>query len=296
MSGKFEKSRASRSGRDAKPARRSGRKDNTLLCAIIAVLGLILAVLVVYALSLEVYDAPGVPTGDPASGQETPSTDDPTRQPASDPATTPTAGDPTAGSTGDIQIQVDPEAEFDLGRGLKITDVGSYTGVYMEDGSDEIVSRILMAVVTNTSDRDLEYAEITLTGGETEAKFTVSTLPAGASAVLLEKTRMEFPGEGVFDSAAAENVSFFDTPMSLHEDVLKLQGLDGALNITNISGRDITGDIVIYYKNSSADMYYGGITYRVRLEGGLKAGEIRQIMTDHYSASGSTVLFVTYTQ
>ena len=83
--------------------------------------------------------------------------------------------------------------------------------------------------------------------------------------------------------------------MSIHADVLKLQGLDGALNITNISGEDITGDIVIYYKNSSSDMYYGGITYRVRLEGGLKDGEIRQIMSDHYSTSGSEVLFVTYT-
>lgn len=291
MSGKFEKNRAARRRQGAKPAKGAKRKDNTLLCALIAVLGLVLSVLIVYALSLEVYEAPGTPTTTPTSGQETPSTDTPTLQPTDAPTT-----GPSTQPTEDFQIQVDPDKEFELGRGLKVSDVGSYTGVYMEDGSDEIVSRVLMVVVTNTSEQDLEYAEITLSGGDKEAKFTISTLPAGASAVLLEKARMEFPGEDVFDSAAAEHVSFFDEPMSMHEDVLKIQPLDGALNITNISEQDITGDIVIYYKNSSSDMYYGGITYRVRLEGGLKAGEIRQIMSDHYSASGSAILFVTYAQ
>ncbi len=289
MSGKFESNRAARRKQAAKPVSKKKGKDNTLLCALIAVLAIVLAVLIVYALSLEVYENPDIPTLPPVT--------DPTAAPTDGATGNPTVGpeEPTSDTdpTEDIQINVDPETEFDLGRGLMITDVGSYTGVYMEDGSDEIVSRVLMAVVTNTSEQDLEYAEITLNGGDKEAKFTVSTLPAGASAVLLEKNRMAFPGEDVFTGAQTQLVSFFDVPMSLHEDMLKLQGLDGALNITNISDSDITGDIVIYYKNSSADMYYGGITYRVRLEGGLKAGEIRQIMSDHYSASGSEVLFVT---
>ena len=81
--------------------------------------------------------------------------------------------------------------------------------------------------------------------------------------------------------------------MSLQEDKLQLQVLDGALNVINISGEDITGDVVIYYKNAAADVYYGGITYRVRIEGGIKADEIKQIMASHFSDSGSKVMFVT---
>ena len=63
--------------------------------------------------------------------------------------------------------------------------------------------------------------------------------------------------------------------------------------MTNISGQDIIGDVVIYYKNAAEDLYYGGITYRVRIEGGMKADEIKQIMASHFSDTGSKIMFVT---
>jgi len=47
------------------------------------------------------------------------------------------------------------------------------------------------------------------------------------------------------------------------------------------------------YKNAAADLYYGGITYRVRIEGGIKAGEIKQLMAGHFSETGSKIMFVT---
>ena len=65
------------------------------------------------------------------------------------------------------------------------------------------------------------------------------------------------------------------------------------LNVTNISDEDITGDVVVYYKNASADMLYGGITYRVTISGGIKAGEIRQVVAGHFSDSGSRIMFAT---
>ena len=54
------------------------------------------------------------------------------------------------------------------------------------------------------------------------------------------------------------------------------------------------GDIYIYYKNFSGGIYYGGITYRVKIEGGLKSGEIRQLMSTHYYEEASEILMVTY--
>ena len=68
--------------------------------------------------------------------------------------------------------------------------------------------------------------------------------------------------------------------------------MDGALNVQNVSDAAITGDIYICYKNAASDLYYGGITYRARIEGGLAPGEIRQVMTGHYSTVGSAIVMV----
>ena len=188
------------------------------------------------------------------------------------------------------------KVSVNLGYGLFITDVGKYTGIYMEDGTNETVSGVLMIVVTNNGQEAIQYAKINLPVNDETAVFTLSTLPAGQSVVLLEQSRMQWSVGENYTGATLENLAVFSQPLSLCEDQLKLQILDGAVNVTNISGKDIAGDIVIYYKNSAADLYYGGITYRVRIEGGLKAGEIRQIMASHFSDTGSKIMFVTIGQ
>lgn len=195
----------------------------------------------------------------------------------------------------DTRISIDQVRDdlFVLPEGLVISDVGSYTGAYMEDGSDEVVSGVLMIVVTNEADHPLQYAKVTMQAGEETAVFSLSTLPVGASAVVLEASRLGYDRSVEYAGAAVEQAAWFDGPLGLCEDRLQLQQLDGALNVTNISGDDLEGDIIIYYKNSSEDMFYGGITYRIRLSGGLPAGAARQVMADHFSEGGSTIVFVT---
>ena len=196
------------------------------------------------------------------------------------------------------QMEEMEEVSVNLGYGLYVLDVGSYTGIYMEDGSDEVVSGLLMLVVKNDSEEDIQYAEITMEIGDETAFFTLSTLPGGDSVVLLEKNRMAYDKTVDYESILpmASNVAYFAEDLSLHEDKLELNTSDGVINVTNISGEDITGDIVIYYKNAAQDLYYGGITYRVTVAGGLKAGELKQALTNHYSPSGSEILFITISQ
>ena len=50
---------------------------------------------------------------------------------------------------------------------------------------------------------------------------------------------------------------------------------------------------MIYFKDCIDGIYYGGITYRGRIEGGLKKGELRQVMTDNFSESDTEVMFIT---
>ena len=211
---------------------------------------------------------------------------------ASSAATSQTAGEENVGAAPVMENSVN------LGYGIYVTDIGSYTGMYMEDGTDEILSGILMLVVKNGGDQDIQYAKITMPIGEETASFTLTTLPVGESVVLLESSRMLHQDDVDYDAILpkVENIAYFQEPVSAQEDKLKIGIVDGAVNVTNISGGDIPGNIVVYYKNAAADLYYGGITYRVTIEGGLKADEIRQVMTNHASDTGSKIMFVTISQ
>ena len=179
--------------------------------------------------------------------------------------------------------------------GLEIVDIGPYTGIYMEDGSDELVSGVLMVMVTNNGEDAVEYAKITMTVNAEPAEFTLTTLKPGDTVVLLEKNRMQFDKSLDYTTAEinCENYAVFQAEPELHEDKLKIQILDGAINVINISGEDIDGRIAIYYKNKADDVYYGGITYRIVIDNGLKADEIRQMVASHFSDTGSEIVFVT---
>lgn len=248
-----------------------------ILIAAIAVLALILGVMLLLWWGL--YNTDEEPTEPTAPSVTATQTEPPT---VTEPETT------TAPVVEELEF-----VDINLGYGLVITDVGKYNGVYMEDGSDEFASGILMIVVANTGESDIQYAEISMATENGEARFNMSTLPAGESVVLLERSRMSWSNKEQYTYAIMENVVVFSDSMSLHEDKLKVQMLDGMINVTNISGKDITGDIVIYYKNSAADLLYGGITYRVRIEGGISAGEIRQLTAGHMHKSGSRLMFIT---
>ena len=192
-----------------------------------------------------------------------------------------------------IRFEEVQSAEIPLPHGLVLQDIGSYTGMYMEDGSNEILSNILMVTVRNDGDRTVQYAEILVSGEEETARFALTTLPPGQSVVLLEQNRMTYEGGRQVTGIEADNVALFPEEPSVHADKLEVLPGNGVLKVTNITGEDISGDIVIYYKNASSDMLYGGITYRVTIAGGLKAGETRQTVAGHCSAAGSRIMFIT---
>lgn len=177
-----------------------------------------------------------------------------------------------------------------LGNHLYITDIGNYTGAYMEDGSNEVISDVLMIILKNESEQSLQLARISLQYADFTANFEVTNLPAGESAVLLEKERHEYVSDN-FLQARADNVVFFKEPMSLREDKLKISGGKGSITVENLTNETL-GEIYIYYKNSSVDLFYGGITYRARVDAGLEPGKSETVMTNHYHSSASTIVDV----
>ena len=208
------------------------------------------------------------------------------------------AQNPT-GSTGDVTPTQAPETQPEatepqtiiLPDDLVIHHISGYAGIYMEDGSDEVVSDVMMIVLENTSDDDLQLARISIAYPDFTAEFEVTNIPSGEKVVALEKNRRPATREEYL-SVQVKNVVFYSKAMVLQENRIRITGSNGSLEVENISGEDITGDIFIYYKNSAPDLLYGGITYRVSVKGGLAAGEKTNIIAGHYTVNGSRLLLV----
>ena len=58
-----------------------------------------------------------------------------------------------------------------------------------------------------------------------------------------------------FKEASASNVAYFQYPISMQEDKIELSGMDGCLNVKNISNDDIKNTVYVYYKNYDT-MYF----------------------------------------
>lgn len=272
MSGKFEKKKATAGNKQTQSGKKQSSGGKKLLWALLIALAALLAVLLVLAYFWEIPDDNAqTSTGDTQGSESV--------------AIGTFASETGADSAGEIS--------FHLGSEVYITNLHKYTGAYMEDNSNEVVTDVLAIEITNSGEEYIQYMEILLTDGETTATFVLSTLMPGDTVLVLEQNRMAYSDAPAFTSASSRNVALFRQEPSLCEDKVEIQCLNGVLNITNVSGEDIEGDIVIYYKNQINGVFYGGITYRLRIQGGLKAGEIRQGAAAYFNTSNSTVVFVT---
>lgn len=191
------------------------------------------------------------------------------------------------------ELPVTPEDPVILDDGLLIERVDSYSGMYVEDGSGEIVSDIMMIILRNGSEEDLQLARIELTVVEEVYSFECTNLPAGEAVVLLEKDR-KTAVEARPDQAQITMRAFFDSPMERSSGLLQIEGRKGMLTVTNVSQQDIDEDIYVYYKFYEAGYFYGGITFRVAVRGGLNAGESEQLIAGHYNPDSCRIVQVTH--
>lgn len=177
--------------------------------------------------------------------------------------------------------------------GLSITRLGSYTGRFVEDGSDTLCFDTLMIVVTNNSENDVQYMKLHLESESDKYEFNLTSLPAGKSVMVLEASCKKFDTQERYAFGAVDSYALYQEERSLHDDIFVIKGADGKLVVKNKSKTDITGSIYIYYKTADVGIYIGGITYRAKIDG-LAAGEEKEIETSHYLKNSSKVLFVTF--
>ncbi|MBM6855569.1 hypothetical protein H6B11_15715 [Mediterraneibacter glycyrrhizinilyticus] len=187
------------------------------------------------------------------------------------------------------------EERYRLGDGVVIQEVSGYDGPFVEDGSDADVKDVWALTVTNTSDEDIQYLKIVAEGAENTGEFDITTLTAGSTVMVLEHSAETYPEDEQDCTYSIENLAYFSKPRSLYQELFTVSTADSWVKVENRGNTDATNDIYVYYKNlDEDDVFLGGITYRVKFEGGIPAGESREEQTVHYDPSSSEIMYLTY--
>lgn len=181
-----------------------------------------------------------------------------------------------------------------LGDEIFVEESYSYDGNFVEDGSNKEVSNVWTLKVSNYSNQDIQFIRIKAQKDNDVGVFDITTLKANSSVIVMESNALECPSNSEDYQYDIENLAYFQTEISLHSDIFKVMAKDNWIKLENISTQDINSDIYVYFKNYEDDIYQGGITYRVKFAGGIKAGATVEMQSQHYSSKKSKILYLTY--
>lgn len=180
--------------------------------------------------------------------------------------------------------------------GISVVSVDTIFGMYVEDGSDEVMDDILTVTFRNEAEVALQYAKLILSIGDEDYTFEISTVPAGESVRAMEMNRkLLVSGKGDI-SLNQENIAWFNEELSLHDDIISITQKDSALILENISSEIISAPIYVMYKTDVDDVYIGGITYRTGTQENLEPGQSVALSAAHFDPETSKILLVTYGQ
>lgn len=175
-------------------------------------------------------------------------------------------------------------------RNMEIISIGSYSGKFVEDGSDANKDNILSIVVKNTSEKVIEYGEITMkiSGKSETIKFKVTNLKPGACDLVMESTgKVEFNPDDKYIYLSSKNNMI--NSMSTMESKVSITTENKNITLENLSDENLN-TVYVYYKNiSEGNCYLGGITYRAKFEN-VEAGKSITINTIHFSSTNSEIL------
>ena len=176
------------------------------------------------------------------------------------------------------------------GTSLVIQRIAPYSGIYLEDGSNETVADVAAILLYNGGTEAVEYASVTMVYDNGTLEFTASAIPAGAQVAVQESSRRGVVG-GALRSCTADVALLPEMTMSADQIQIVDNG-DNSLTITNLTDQDIA-TVRIFYKYYYQDQaaYVGGITFTAKISN-LIAGGTLTITPSHYSSTGSMVVMI----
>lgn len=181
-----------------------------------------------------------------------------------------------------------PETPYQVpGTSLIVLSAESYSGIYVEDGTTELVENVAAVVLRNDGPCTVARGEVTLCFDKTQWRFVFTVLPPGASVFVMEADRQHF----------SRDLPKSCTGWAAYEKLLPCPELlafpmEDSVWVVN-SGPLSTGPIQIQFKSydEKREMYLGGITYEINLMP-LQPGERRQTMPWYYSREESRIVAV----
>ena len=177
-------------------------------------------------------------------------------------------------------------------KNMEILSIGQYSGKFLEDGSDTDKENILAIVVKNTSDKVIDYGEITMkiSGKSGTLKFKVTNLKPGASALVMESSgEVEFNTQDRYIYVASNSNTIKST--SLKEDEVAITTKGNKITVENLTDKNIN-KVYVYYKTvSPGNCYLGGVTYRLKLQN-VRSGKSVSAESRHFSNLSSEIIKV----
>ena len=207
-----------------------------------------------------------------------------TRQPTEPMPTDPTPTEPGKADPPE-QVTTPSQAQLVCSR------FASFSGAFVEDGSDEPVENVAAVLVTNTTDNYLDLGQLTCQLDGQEVVFRVTGLPAGASAWVMEASRKTAGADSVFTQP--EVITSFRKDAQAAPEGLTVASAGATLKVTN--NRDTTlRNVTVYYKVLHSDgNYFGGITYMSAF-GDLEPGQSAEKLAGHFKEGITDIVRIGY--
>ena len=191
------------------------------------------------------------------------------------------------------QFIPDADAATSLGSGIRIADIGTFSGPYYEDGKNDPVDGVAAVTLVNEGTDEVQYMTftVTMTDGAVYAFQATTLLPGDRMLVLAQGRAAYVRGAEIASSDVTAYARFAESP-GLHADTVFIGAVNGQIRVRNLSDHEIKGGRV-YYQNRENGTIMGGITYSLTF-GDLGPGEERVLTPSRFREYGSTIRFVTY--
>lgn len=199
---------------------------------------------------------------------------------------------PMYSSSEDSNIVYGLELPYTIGdTGMVIESIGSYIGPYIEDGSDEEVEDVAAMVITNTGDQMIQYSSLSFSAKKgNSVNFLITNLPAKTSIIVFDTKRTAFKGTEIL---TFEGDMTAYTDRNMHESEVTVSAQDNLISLTNNTDKQIDTAYVYYKLYLDCGVFYGGITYRTKIED-IKPGSTVTQGASHYFTKSSEVLSVDF--
>lgn len=179
--------------------------------------------------------------------------------------------------------------EPDISEAQSLFTVDSWLKIY----SIEKYNGNIALIAENISDKDVEFAVLTLKTTDAILTFNISALFSGTKAYLISETKYSGELKNNIISWKTDNRIDFAAKPDMNEDILAVKVENGSFSVKNITDSDITSDILVYYKEISNNLIDGSVTHRIRIKG-LKSGALTYLRADGINNNNCKVIFTEY--